>query len=164
VPLFALDLGVLPRPSYGTGLALGIGYEGWRVLVGGAFWLPQSMPAPGFPGFGAKTHRLSADLQACHGWQVGRFEFGPCLILWLEDVVVRGYGPGVVSHARRPDWLSVGGAAVGSWRLHHAAALVVSVDGRFSTSRPRFVIDGVGELHRVPLAAGGATVACEWIF
>jgi hypothetical protein len=164
VPLFGIDLGVLPQPSYGTGLALGMDYASWRVLVGGSFWLPQSIPAPTFPGFGAKTQRLSADLQGCHGWQVGRFELGPCLVARLEEVAARGYGPGVVSQARRPVWLSVGAAATGAWHLHQSASLVVSVDGRFSTSRPRFVIDGVGELHRVAPAAGGVTVACEWIF
>jgi hypothetical protein len=164
IPLFRFDLGVLPRPSYGTGLALGIGYESWRVLVGGALWWPQSIPAPGFPGFGAKTHRLSADLQGCRGWQVGRFELAPCLVVALENVAVRGYGPGVVSHLRRPAWLSVGGEAAGSWHLHDFASLVMSINGRFSTSRPHFVIDGIGELHRVPLVAAGATIACEWIF
>jgi hypothetical protein len=164
IPLFRVDLGVLPRPSYGTGLALGVGYESWRVLVGGALWWPQSIPAPDFPGFGARTHRLSADLQGCRGWQVGRLELAPCLVVALENVAVRGYGPGVASRSRRPAWLSVGAAMAGLWHLHHAASLVMGINGRYSTSRPHFVIEGVGELHRVPPVAAGATIACEWIF
>ncbi|MBN1612707.1 MAG: hypothetical protein JW940_39150 [Polyangiaceae bacterium] len=164
VPRIGIDVGVFPRPSYGAGLALGLGHQGWRVLLGGTLWLPQSIPVPGFPGFSVETNRASLDLEGRRSWQVGRFEVGPCLIANLDGVVARGSGPGVVSRSRQVVWLSLGLGLGGAWRLQEHTSVTLNVGGRFSTSRPHLVIHSLPEVHRVRPAAVGARVAYQWIF
>jgi hypothetical protein len=164
VPRLGIDVGVFPGPSYGAGLAFGFGYESWRVLMGGALWLPQSIPAPDVPGFSVETSRASLDLEGCQDWQVGRFELGPCVVAAADGVIAQGRGPGVVSHARQVVWLSFGLGLGGAWRLQQHTSVTLNIDGRLSTKWPHLVIEDLGEVHQVPLAAGGARVACEWIF
>ncbi len=163
-PSFGIDIGVLPRPNYGLGLAVGLDRQPWRVLVGGRAWLWQSIPVSGFPGFSVNTSRSSLDLEGCRVWHRGQYELSPCALITLDHMSAKGDGPRVESRTGRTTWLSPGLALVGGWRFSPFMSLVMRIDGRLTTSRPRLLIDGVGEIHQVPSAAGGALFACEWFF
>jgi len=156
-------VGVLPDPSYGMGLALGLRHEAWRLLASGTLWLAQDYEAAPFVGYGAHFGRVSGELSACRGWQVSGFELAPCLLLSLDDVSARGTGVGVSSTNPWTAWLSVGAGFQGLWQLNHSLAMVFGLNGRIASSRPRFVSEGAGEIYQVGAAAFGLVLGCEWL-
>jgi hypothetical protein len=165
-PVLRVDAGVLPSPAYGLGIGARVRVS--RVMVGlaGALWLPQSASAGG--AFAASYQRRSAELSGCYGWSSGRFEVGPCLMMTLEDVTANGSGTDVVGQPGEVGWLTLGAGAQAGWMVTGWAALFLRPSVRLNTSRPTFAIDGVGPLfvgplYRVPLAAAGVEMGCEWI-
>ena len=163
VPELRTDLGVLPAPSYGIGLAAGLRHDAWRLLASATFWLGQDYESGPFVGYGAHFGRVSGELSACRGWQFSAIELAPCLLLSLDDVSARGTGVGVSSTNPRIAWLSVGAGFQGLWSLGRSASLVLGVSGRISTSRPRFVSESVGQVAQVGPAAFGVVLGCEWV-
>lgn len=167
VPELRADIGVLPDPGYGIGLAAGLRYQAWQFLVSGTLWLAQDYESGSLLGYGAHFGRLSGELSACRGWRFSKFELAPCALVSLDDVSARGTGIGIVSTNPRTAWVSLGAGLQGSWALSRNAAVVFGVHGRIATSRPRFVSAGVGdnegEVAQVAPAALGAVLGCEWL-
>jgi hypothetical protein len=161
-PILSLDVGALPDPGYGVGLAGGFRHDAVRIVVTGTLWLSRNIATPA-SGFGADFERRTVELSGCRGWPIGRLEVAPCLTLSVDDVTARGTGAQVVSATRETAWLSAGGELAGFWHLNRWTALVLGIGGRFATSRPRFVIDGIGDVYEVSPAALGVFLGCEWI-
>jgi len=168
VPELRVDVGALPEPSYGLGLALGLRHEAWRFLASGTLWLGQDYDEGPFLGYGAHFGRISGELSACRGWQFSGFELAPCLLLTLDDVSARGTGVGISSTNPWTAWVSVGAGFQGLWQLNRNLALVLGLHGRVATSRPRFLTEGIGEdgvqeISQVGPAALGVVLGCEWV-
>ncbi|HKO48767.1 MAG TPA: hypothetical protein VJV79_13640 [Polyangiaceae bacterium] len=162
VPELRVDAGVLPAASYGIGLAGGLRYDAWRFLVSGTFWLAQNYESRLFVGYGAHFARVSGELSVCRGWRFTGLELAPCVLLSLDDVSARGTGVGISSTDPWTAWVSVGPGFQGLWSLSRSVALVLGVNARIATSKPRFVSESVGEMHRVGPVALGAMLGCEW--
>ncbi|MEI9948841.1 MAG: hypothetical protein WDO74_07610 [Pseudomonadota bacterium] len=157
-PELRADVGVLPELSYGIGLAAGLRHDAWRFLASGTVWLAQNYEPGQFAGYGAQFSRVSGELSVCRGWQFARFELAPCLLLSLDDVSARGTGVGISSTNPRTAWMSIGAGFQGLWSLNRHAALVLGVNARIATSKPRFVSDSVGEISQVaPCRVGRST-------
>ncbi|MEI9938679.1 MAG: hypothetical protein WDO69_15785 [Pseudomonadota bacterium] len=161
-PELRADIGVLPKASYGIGLALGLRHEAWRFLVSGTLWLAQDYESASFVGYGAHFGRVSGELSTCRGWQFSGFELAPCVLLSLDDVSARASGVGVSSTNPRTAWVSMGAGVQGLWHVNRNLALVLGVNGRIATSRPHFVSESVGEIYQVSPAALGVVLGCEW--
>ena len=162
MPELRSDVGVLPEPNFGVGLAAGVRHEAWRFLASGTLWLAQDYEGGPFLGYGAHFARVSGELSVCRGWRFNRFELAPCLLLTLDEVSARGTGVGISSTNPWTPWLSVGPGFQGLWSLSRSLALVLGVSARIATSKPRFVSESVGEIHRVGPAAFGLVLGCEW--
>jgi hypothetical protein len=167
VPELRAELGVLPEPSYGIGLAAGVRHEAWRFLASGTLWLAQEYEPGPFLGYGAHFGRVSGELSVCRGWRFTGFELAPCVLLSLDDVSARGTGVGISSTNPRTAWVSVGAGVQGLWSLSRKVALVFGINARVATSKPRFVSasvgQGDGEIAQVGPAALGAILGCEWL-
>jgi hypothetical protein len=162
-PELKVDIGVLPEPSYGMGLAAGLRHDAWRFLVSGTFWLAQDyVPGP-FLGYGAHFGRVSGELSGCRRFRFTAFELAPCAVASLDDVSARGTGVGISSTNPRTAWLSLGAGLQGLWSLSRNAALVFGINARVATSKPRFVSESVGEIAQVGPLALGASLGCEWL-
>ena len=160
------DLGPLPRPSLGVGLGVGMRYESWRFLVAGYVFQGQTIDAmePGSTfGAGVDLERMAGELVTCRGWRSGRFEVAPCVGLALEYVTARGFGQGVSPESRRAVWAAASAGAALHWYVLKSLALFGGVTGYLELSRPRLVIEGLGEVRQLAPAAAGATVGVEWI-
>ena len=162
VPELRADVGVLPDPNFGLGLAAGLRHHAWRFLASGTFWLAQDHEAGPFLGYGAHFGRVSGELSACRGFRVSEFELAPCLLLSLDDVSARGTGVGISSTSPQTAWLSVGAGLQGLWSLSRGFGLVFGVSFRVPTSRPHFVSEGIGEIFQVGPVALGIVLGCEW--
>ncbi|HET7543211.1 MAG TPA: hypothetical protein VFK05_25230 [Polyangiaceae bacterium] len=163
VPELRTDIGVLPNASYGLGLGVGMRHDAWRFLLSGSLWLAQNYESDEFVGYGAHYGRVSGELSACHGFHMTAFELAPCALVWLDDVAARATGVGVSSTNPRTAWLSLGAGLQGIWSLGRHAALVFGVNGRVATSRPRFVMESVGEISQVGPVALGVALGLEWL-
>ena len=164
LPLASFSLGPLPQPSGGVGLAAGVGYDGWRVLVGGQRWLRQHLTNDDFPGYGADIERASATLRACRALRETAFEIAPCLVLSLEHVSAQGSGMAVTPRTQQATWLGVGAGAQGRLHLADWLRVLVGVDAQIETASPQISIDGVGDLGQLGRAALSVTLGPEWIW
>jgi hypothetical protein len=163
LPELRADLGVLPAPSYGIGLSAGVRHEAWRLLVSGTFWSAQDYDSGPFVGYGARFGRISGELSVCRGFRVGGFELAPCSLLSLDEVSARATGVGLVPTNPKTVWLSLGVGFQALWSLNRSVAVVLGVDARVATSKPRFVSESVGEIAQVGPVALGVVLGCEWV-
>ncbi|HLV22246.1 MAG TPA: hypothetical protein VKZ49_15240 [Polyangiaceae bacterium] len=164
LPRVALDVGPLPRPSLGAGVALGLRADAWTVLVAGQLWLPQNIWAPDVPDHGAEVERLSAEVWGCRSLGWGALDLAPCLTLSLERLAGMGVGEDVSERSAHVLWLSGGAGGLVSWSALDWMALTLSAAARAQLSRPRVEIDGLGTLHQVAPFALSLNIATEWIW
>jgi hypothetical protein len=159
-----LDAGILPSWGYGLGVAAGLRLTHVRVMVGGALWLSQggTEQSP----YGADFTRRTGDLSGCYVWPLGQgahLELGPCVTMTLQNVTSSGTGPELRGGPGNATWVTAGLAARAGWSLTRWASLFLRPSLTFSTSRPTFVIDGVGPIYQVPVGAFGVEAGWEWI-
>jgi hypothetical protein len=163
-PVIAADLGPLPRPSLGVGIGVGMRYATWRVVLAGHLSRAQTLNArePG-GAFGAELQRATGQLLTCRGWRWSQFELAPCVELALEHVTARGFGEGVSPRARRALWVAPGAGAVAHWYALESLAFFSGISGYLELSRPRLVVEDLGEVRQLGPASIGAAVGLEWI-
>jgi hypothetical protein len=163
-PILAADLGPLPHPAFGVGLGAGMRYDAWRIILAGRYSLKQTVDAPDSGGaFGAELSRLTGELSACYGFRLERFEVAPCVGLALEYLNARGFGEEVTPSSERTIWPAPSAGGVAHWYALESLALFVGITGYVEVSRPRIVIEGLGEVDQLAPAAIGAMFGAEWI-
>jgi hypothetical protein len=164
VPLASLQLGPLPRPSFGVSLAAGLRIAHWRFLADGRLWLQQRFELEDDPQFGADVDHIDVGVRICRGFVWNRFELAPCLRVSLEHVWARGTGARVAPHTAMATWGAVGLGAQARVYLLEWFSLVGAIDAQLEASHPRISIDGVGSLGKLGPAAVALTLGSEWIF
>jgi hypothetical protein len=163
-PFFSADFGPLPSPAFGAGLGAGARYGAWRALISGRISLRQTVDAPNSNGaFGAELDRWTIELDACHGFRADVFEFSPCVAVALEHLTAKGFGESVSPTKNGELWFAPGVGGVAHLYVLDSLALFASVTGYVELSRPRLVIEGVGEVARLSPVAGGVIFGAEWI-
>jgi len=163
-PIGAADVGPLPRAGFGVGLGAGVRHASWRILALGRVARRQTVNDSDAAGeFGVELERITVELLTCRGWRSLRFEIAPCLGVALEHLDARGFGDGVAAASERAAWpaLSAGGAA--HWYATESLGFFLGMTGYVELSRPRLVIEGLGQLAQLAPLALGATFGVEWI-
>jgi hypothetical protein len=163
-PRVALEIGPLPRPSLGAGLALGIRSAKWQLLAVGHAWLPQTVVSDEIPGYGAEVSRLSAELWGCRAFELSRLELAPCLHVAGHRLRGRGIGRDVEPQSAAVLWPSAGAGALTRWFVRDWLALAVGTSARLELSRPRLVIDRLGTVSQLSPFSFGLTLGGEWIW
>jgi hypothetical protein len=164
VPIASADIGPLPNPAFAVGLGAGMRYDAWRIIVAGRLSLKQSVDAPNSGGaFGAELRRMTGDVSACYGFRFGRVEVAPCAGVSLEYLNARGFGQEVTPASERAIWPAPSAGGVVHWYAFESLSLFVGITGYVEVSRPRIVIEGLGEVARLAPAAVGAAFGAEWI-
>jgi hypothetical protein len=159
-----VGLGPLPRVGglLGLTVALGLGRYA-RIELAASRWLSTALRLPAAPAAGADFTLTTGGARGCGVPGRGRIEVPLCLGIELGGL--RG----------RPVALADGRSAVSLWAAATlGAALVVvpvrrialwlAVDGHLALARPRFLVDGAGEVWRPRLAGVRATLAIELRF
>jgi hypothetical protein len=113
---------------------------------------------------GADLKRTTGEIRLCRGWRSSLFEFSPCVGVALEHVTARGFGDGVASSAQGSTWLAPSVSAVLHVHATQMVALFVSIGGTFEASRPRIVIEGLGQVTQLGSVAANALAGLEWTF
>jgi len=165
-PIVVADLGPLPGAILGVGLGIGMRYAVWRVLLTGHIFQEQTLTAtepPGDFGAGADVQRITGQLVTCRGWRSVQFEIAPCLGLGLEYLSARGVGEGVSPESQQAFWAALSAGGVAHWYALDYMALFVGLTGYLQLSRPRLVIEGLGEIQQLAPVAAGVLLGVEWI-
>ena len=163
-PTVALDFGPLPEPAFGIGFGVGMRFEAWRIVLAGRVSRGQTLEASTSAGaIGAELDRFAGELATCRGFRSSRFEVAPCLGLALEHLNAQGVGEGITPTSQRATWAALGVGGLAHWYALESLAFFAGVTGYVQFSRPRIVVEGVGELAQLAPVALGATFGAEWI-
>lgn len=160
-PIFWLDAGVLPSLSYGFGAGVGVRSGPIDVGLEFRFSFPQSSS---FGNYSSDSERRGGAASGCYEWRAGPVGLAPCLRLSVDDVIVRGAGPYVISSSDEVPWVSAGLSARARWSIGGFAAIFVSPGFALALSQPSFVINDVGTIYQAPLLAFATSFGCEWIW
>jgi hypothetical protein len=146
-PAVVFDSSVLPEPSTGPGIAIGVARSAWR-LEAGAFYLP--------PRFGESENQVTkgGDISLVGGHVVSCFvpvteplELGPCL--GMEAGTLHGEGVGVTSPASDDiGWLAARGGGRVAFGFGRSFAAILRADALARLGRAEFAIEGLGPVHR----------------
>ena len=163
LPLLALGIGPLSRPSFGLALGGGVSYRDWGFSLQLVKWLRQDLFASEFPGYGADVERATASVAACRAFRRDVFEIAPCLVMSVEHLSASGFGERVLAHEQSATLFSLGAGAQARVYFTDWFALTATVAGQAETSRPQISIAGVGDIERLGPAAFTVLVGSEWI-
>jgi len=138
-------------PSLGPGVQLGLGMRGrrWRVEATGTFWVPRELEHEGV------TTSLSlgyAALRGCYEPRVRRTSFPLCGGAEAGAMIGRA---NEISQAGSLSlvWAAVAASVGVTWAPVRRFAVWLDLVGTGHLTRPRFVVEGLGEMHRAE--AGG---------
>ncbi|WP_437755593.1 hypothetical protein [Sorangium sp. So ce1389] len=167
-PLFRIGLGGMS--DLGTMQHLGSAIEPWagvvvgpvRLEAGASFWAGNTAESAARPQSGGTIDLIAGSLTACALLPPlaravrPHFEVGvPCAGLELGRMHAEGYG------VSDPDegsalWVALRSGAAAAWLVAPWVRLRLRLEAVVPLKRPRFVLEGVGEVHEPSVAARAA--------
>lgn len=160
-------LGIAGLAGYGIVQGWGGGPE-WSVGFGRGWWRIDpylgyswsQSAAVGSDGAGVALQMGAAGVRTCGRPAVGRVGFPICVLAEAGVTWARGYGLPAVATAARPR--VVAGVAPGvRVALSQRIAMVFRTDVLLSVLRPRFVVEGQGDIYTAPIFAFRAGLGLE---
>lgn len=164
LPQVGLGLGALPEPTWTGSVALGVYYSGFRIGIGGRYQLPVHLSPDWPPEVSVAIERYTAELSLGWEWQAGAVGVGPVAFVGLDYLTVRGSGDDVVGATAKSAFATPGAGLVFRLAPRDWASLFGTVAGEVPMARPRFVIDGIGEVGRLGPVGLRLGVGGEWKF
>jgi hypothetical protein len=155
----------LPSAAVGGRAALAWTPARVRLEVGGSYFSEQSKTTA-TSGAGAAFTLLVADARGC--WAIARsarsgVELSPCIGADVEVVQARGFGA-AKNYDANAAWVSATGGALLRVPMTSWLALRADAGAIVPFSRPRFVVEGDGAVHRpAPLGVRGG-IGAELLF
>jgi hypothetical protein len=156
------DVGTLPKIAGSVGAAAAFLYGPQRFELSAGAWLGRSVDISPY-GAGGTVSLIAGTAATCRNLLTGRVELGPCIGIELGRLHASGYGVSSPDEAATL-WAALKAGAAVSWFPVPQAALVLRLDAAVPLSRPRFVLDGVGPVHRISAVAGRAAAGAEMRF
>jgi len=144
-PMLAVDVGTLPRPSYGAGGRVGVKVGRSALELGVLASTSARGTIPGTaPPAGGSFRFWSASLSACPAFAVRRFDLGACAE--IDAVEVKGTGFGVTArYENDARWLALGAGAIARLRISPHVAIPLRMGVVAPLGHPTFVLKGVTE-------------------
>ena len=158
----ATDANTLPAPALGGRAALAWTPGPARIELSGGYFSDQSKTTATSPA-GATFALLVAGGRGCWAVARGAVELSPCLGAEVAMVKARGFGA-ANNYDASAAWLAAAGGAllrvpVASW-----LALRADADAVVPLSRPTFVVEGDGAVHRPASLGVRAAIGAELLF
>ncbi|HYJ10182.1 MAG TPA: hypothetical protein VEX18_14265 [Polyangiaceae bacterium] len=157
-PLVIADVGALPKPTIGAGVAGGINWNRSTLEVGAAQFAEGTATIAGtVPAAGGDFRLRAFWLAACPALQAGHFDLGVCG--QVELAAMKGTGFGVSSgYENSYLWPAVGGGVLARLHLSQAFSVPLRLGLSFPLRYPTFTLKGIGEnqgrVHRPALGSG----------
>jgi hypothetical protein len=141
------DSAALPRFALGARADVGWSHERWYLGLGASAWLPQEQAlATGHTGSG-RFRWLAATAMGCHASWGSALRLGPCVALEMGELSAKSSKVKAPAHASELWLAALGGVGFGvplgsTWLFTSNLSVVVPL------TRPRFVIEGIGDVHQ----------------
>lgn len=160
---------VMPETAYGVGGELAAGQDRWSVRVGGTWLAPQTVAVPNRDNLRARYSQLASEARGCGMPAHKRFSathsLGLELCAGLGTHRVSATGDGAVVTKSATEWWASGNLTAGAtWQLFRHGALKAEIGTDLPFERVRFVVLGLGDVHRVGVASVRGGVAWETRF
>jgi hypothetical protein len=157
------DAATLPSPAVGGSLTLAWTPGRFRLEVDGRRWGSQSGSIQMF-GSGARFTMTSVGARGC--WAAlngGTLELSPCGGLDLSFVSASGFGADT-NYTPDGTWTTIAGGGLARLRLTSWLAVRTKVDAFLPMSRPTFVVENQGSVHRPSPIGVSASFGLEALF
>jgi hypothetical protein len=151
------DVGSLPRPAVGGGLALGWSPNRWRSEIAAVYWEGQTATAPSTTA-GAHFEFLSLEARAGYAWPLGPFGWGPLASLGVGLLQASGFGGTVRSFNQSSLLPTVGGGTLVEWRPGRLFVVNIEAECLASPSPPSFVVLQPAPAASVPVHTPSAVL------
>ncbi len=157
------DASTLPAATPGGSLTLAWSPGRLRLELDARRWSSQSQSLASSVS-GARFAMTSLGARAC--WttlRAGDFELAPCAGADVHLVSADGYGADA-NYSASAEWTTVTGGALGRFALASWLSLRARAEAFVPLSRPTFVVQNEGPVHRPPSIGAAATLGVEVLF
>lgn len=150
-----LDVGSLPGPAAGFGVNVLARYGAQQFEIGAGVFPERSATIPERPSAGGKIGLTTVTAGTCRTLLPGFIELSPCVALELGLMHARGFG---VTSTERVSvfWAAARGGGTLAFRPITRLGLLLRIEGVVPLTAPRFLLGGVGEVHKPSPGARGA--------
>ncbi|XXX79849.1 hypothetical protein WMF30_13850 [Sorangium sp. So ce134] len=154
-----LDTASLPAVAPGAAISAGVLFGAVRAELSGTYFGAQQ----GFverTTMGGDVHLITGGLRLCYAMRHRAFELGPCA--GVEVGVMSAASIGAASPgSNRALWVAPYPGALASFALSDRIRVPLAIDVPFPVTRDRFVLVGIGAVHRSAAATFRASLGVE---
>jgi hypothetical protein len=157
------DRGMLPAAAIGGALTLAWTPGRLRIEAEARRWGSQNGSVAEY-GSGARFSVTSLGGRAC--WaalKTGRFELSPCTGADAHLVSAPGFGADT-NYSRSAAWTALGGGGLGRISLTSWLAVRARAEAVIPLSRPTFIVENEGSVHRPSIVGAAGSVGLEALF
>ena len=158
----ATDGTTLPSAALGGRVGLAWTPGRGRIEVAGSFFSSQSKTTATSTA-GARFNLLDAGARGCWALLHGAVELSPCAGIDVQSVSAKGFGA-TQNYDANGTWVSAAGGALVRVPLASWFALRADADAIVPFSRPTFVVEGDGAVHRPSSIGARAGIGAELLF
>ncbi len=158
----ATDGTTLPSAALGGRVGLAWTPGRGRIEVAGSFFSSQSKTTATSTA-GARFNLLDAGARGCWALLQGAVELSPCAGIDVQSVSAKGFGA-TQNYDANGTWVSAAGGALIQVPLASWFALRADADAIVPLSRPTFVVEGDGAVHRPSSIGARAGIGAELLF
>ena len=153
------DLGTMPSAAVGAEIFAAIRVPPLRIEVAGSLWEPQRQTVPGTSAGGDLT-LIAGVAHGCLLPVLDRFELGGCVGAGIDSMSASAFGPILASRGSGA-WMVAAGEARAGFALLPWLAIHAGFGLHVPLTRPSFVIEGVGQVHRPAPVSGRQALTLE---
>lgn len=147
-----VDVGSLPTAAAGARIGIAWTPRRARVELVGSYYASQSRTT-GLSQAGADLGLVAIEGRGCFAVVTGTFAtVAPCAGVVVDLMTARGFG-GLVNYDASGQWTSVTGGGLATIPIASWLSLRATADAQVPLTRPEFVVEGDGSVHR-PAALG----------
>lgn len=157
------DAGSLPGVSFGFGATAALLVGAQRIELGIAARPASKASLPGRPTAGGAVDLLAGWAGTCRSLLRSPLALGPCVALEVGRLHAAGFGVSEPGQAERP-WVAASAGALLVWAPYGRLGLTLRADLVVPLTRPTFVIEDLGPVHRPGDVAGRASLGLEYAF
>lgn len=158
----AVQAATLPSPAIGGGLSLAWLPGRTRVEAFGSLYGAQSQTTS-LSSAGARFAMTAVGVGACHALIRGRLELSPCAGAEIAIVRASGFGA-TTNYETGAEWTSALGSVLVALPIGRDVAVRTRLDALAPLSRPSFVVENEGPVHRPPTLGVRAWLGAELRF
>ncbi|WP_437895781.1 hypothetical protein [Sorangium sp. So ce124] len=154
-----LDTASLPAVAPGAGIAAGVLIGAVRVELSGTYFGAQQAFVER-PTMGGDVQLTTGGLRLCYAMRYRSIELGPCAGIEVGVMSAASFGaasPG----SNRALWVAPHPGALATFTLSDRLRVPLTIDVPFPVTRDRFVLVGIGAVHRSAAATLRASLGVE---